>query len=92
MFEVEWREKMEEKTSQRIAGLLPNNAWFQLINDSPIEKNALCIVEEEEEVTITGIIWEIEQDIRKYLGSGHAARLLISSFEPNLTIIEKKHP
>ena len=90
MFEAEWIQAMQEKTSQVIADLLPKGTWFQLVNDYPMCKSAWCIIEKEEEVVVKSIVWNIVEDNRKYFGPGYAARLLISSFEPNLTIVEKK--
>lgn len=89
MFETEWIQAMQAKTSQVLDQLAPEDYWFKL-KENALQQQVWYIVEKEGEVLIKKIVWELEKDNKKYFGPGYAARLLISSFDPQLSITERK--
>lgn len=89
MFEAEWIQAMQKKTSQVLDQLAPADYWFKCKEES-IGQQVWYVQEKGEEVWVKKIVWEVDRDNRKYFGPSHAARLLISSFEPQLRIIEKQ--
>lgn len=89
MFETEWIQAMQSKTSQVLDQLAPAGYWFKL-KEEAIGQQVWYVQEIGKEVWVKKIVWEVDKDNRKYFGPGHAARLLISSFEPQLSITEKQ--